>query len=41
MAEFKNPPLWSSAPTDGQIPVYDLASDSLVPTELATAGILA
>src|SRR5579862_2023017 len=32
MPEYANPPLWGTAPSDGVVPVYSAASDSLVPT---------
>lgn len=38
MAEFANPALWSEAPADGQVPVYDAASDRMVPTAIASIG---
>jgi hypothetical protein len=38
MAEFKNPALWSSAPADGQIGVYNAGTDSLDPTDPGEAS---
>lgn len=30
--EYKNPPLWKSEPANGQVGVYEAASDTMVPT---------
>jgi hypothetical protein len=38
MAEYANPPLWSAPPADGFVPVYDAATDRLVPTAIASIG---
>jgi hypothetical protein len=38
MTTYRNPPLWSAAPTDGQVPVYSAALDELVPTAIASIG---
>lgn len=40
MAEFKNPPILSAAPEDGDIMVYDLDSDTWVPGTVADAGAI-
>jgi hypothetical protein len=40
MAEYANPPEWSAAPSDGQVPVYSAALDRLVPTAIASVGAL-
>lgn len=35
---YKSPPLWGSEPADGQVPVYDKDTDTLVPTAIASIG---